>query len=396
MSSQSGSFDAATVSVTGGGAITPESAFNLSSASTTFTTTSAPGNAQLSGNGGTVGAGGTTLTFTSNSAFTDAAWQTAGNLVVFTPDWGTGTTTNNVNFTGGTSTTPISLISLPISAYNNSSSVTVTLPAAYPVGNLSMSGGTPVSYVSVFTAGTTPSITFTGTGFPIFPVGTPVTLTNVSGTSVFGLYNRIINRPILTSTATQLTIGGWLYQNGAFTSATVTPFLGYTVTIQYAGTGYTTGDTFIIRGTMLGVSSPLNDLTLTVTAATVNGLPNAVNSLAVSGYGAAGLVPQSFTLEYPNNKTARDSSDITLMLKERLAYNEYRSGTNIADSVKSDRRGGVVFNNTGAANQRELLQSNGFRMSYLKGRMNCGACAGGYFNANGPLSFNSSGTRTGS
>ena len=388
MSSQSGSFDAATVSLS--------TTLSLTSASTTFTATSSPANAGLHGNGGTVGAGGTTLTFTSSGGFSNAAWQTAGNLVVFTPDYGTGSTTNNVNFSDGTSTTPISLISLPISTYNNSSSVTVTLPAAYPVGNLNISGGSPVSYVSVFTAATTPSITFTGTGFPIFPVGTPVTLTNVSGTTVFGNYNRIINRPILTSTSTQLTISGWLFQTGTFTSATVNPLLGYAATIQYAGTGYTTGDTFIIRGTMLGGSSPLNDLTLTVTAATVNGLPNAVNSLAMSGTVLTGLVSQPFTLDYPNDKTARDSSDITRMLKERLAYNEYRSGTNIADSVKSDRRGGVIFNNPGAANQRELLQSNGFRMSYLKGRMNCGACAGGYFNANGPLSFNSSGTRTGS
>jgi hypothetical protein len=200
---------------------------------------------------------------------------------------------------------------------------------------------------------------------------------------------------VLTSTSTQLTISGWVFQNGTFTSATVNPSLGYTATIEYAGTGYTTGDTFIIRGTMLGGTSPVNDLTITVTAGTVNGLPNAVSSLSVSGVGT-GPVAQSLSLEYPNNKTARDSSDITRMLKERTIYNEYRSGTNIANSVKSDRLGGVVFSNPGAANQRELLQSNQFRMSYLKGRMNCGACAGGYFNVNGPLSFNSSGTRTGS
>jgi hypothetical protein len=387
MSSQSGSFDAATVLIARG--------FNVSSGSTTFTTTSSIIDVQLSGNGGTVNAGGTTLTFTSSGGFSNAAWQTVGNLVVFSPDWGTGSVSNSVNFAGGTSTNPIGLIALPISTYTSTSSVTVTLPTAYPVGNLSMSGGVPASYLSVFTAGTTPSITFTGTGFPVFPVGTLVTLTNVTGGSVFGNYNRIINRPVLTSTSTQLTISGWVIQNGTFTSATVNSVSGYSPTIQYAGTGYTTGDTFIIRGTMLGGTSPLNDLTITVTAGTVNGLPNAVSSLSVSGT-ATGTVAESFTLEYPHNKTARDSSDITRMLKERTIYNEYRSGTNIADSVKSDRRGGVVFSNPGAANQRELLQSNQFRMSYLKGRMNCGACAGGYFNANGPLSFNSSGTRTGS
>jgi hypothetical protein len=395
MSSQSGSFDAATVSVELGVGTPQSPVVNLSSGSTTFATTTPTALVDLNGNGGTVGAGGTTLTFTSNSGFTNAAWQTVGNLVVFTPDWGAGTASNGVNFNGGTSTNPIALIGLPISSFNNSSSVTVTLPSAYPVGNLSMSGGSPLSRVNVFPAGTTPSITFTGTGFPVFPVGTLVTLTNVIGTNTFGNYNRIINRPVLTSTSTQLTISGWLFQNGTFTSATVNSPVSYATTIQYAGTGYTTGDTFIIRGTMLGGTSPLNDLTLTVTAGTVNGLPNAVSSLSVSGT-AIPSVAQSFALEYPNNRVARDSSDITRMLKERTIYNEYRAGTNIADSVKSDRRGGIVFSNPGAANQRELLQSNQFRMSYLKGRMNCGACAGGYFNANGPLSFNSSGTRTGS
>jgi hypothetical protein len=188
-------------------------------------------------------------------------------------------------------------------------------------------------------------------------------------------------------------------QSGSFDAAQIiitNTGATYTATVSYAGTGYTTGDTFIIRGTLLDGASPLNDLTLTViTVATVNGLPNAVSAVSVSG-DATGTVLRSLALEYSDRKTSRDSSDITRILKERIIYNEYRNGTNIANSVKSDRRGGIVFSNPGAANQRELLQSNQFRMSYLKGRMNCGACAGGYFNANGPLSFNSSGTRTGS
>jgi hypothetical protein len=188
-------------------------------------------------------------------------------------------------------------------------------------------------------------------------------------------------------------------QSGSFDAAQIiitNTGATYTATVSYAGTGYTTGDTFTINGRLLDGASPLNDLTLTVTnVATVNGLPNAVSTVSVSGT-ATGTVSRSVPLEYSAQKTSRDSSDITRILRERTIYNEYRAGTNIADSVKSDRRGGIVFSNPGAANQRELLQSNSFRLSYLKGRMNCGVCVGGFLNANGPLSFNSSGTRTGS
>lgn len=383
MSSQSGSFDAALVNVA------PN--YTFSTAGGTSFSSSVAVNALTTLSPGTV-SGGTTLTFTSAGLFAASNFA-VNNVVVFTPDWGTGNTTNSITFANGDSTTPIGVISLPISAWNNSSSVAVTLPATYPNGALI--GGVQ-SYLSVFSPGTTPSITFTGTGFPILPVGTLVTITNATGTTVFGNYNRIINRPVLTSTSTQLTISGWVYHNASFSSATVSSPGSYFASTTYAGTGYTTGDTFIIRGTMLNGTSPANDLTLTVTAGTVNGLPNAVSSLTQSGTASGNLISTPVTLEYPNNKTARDASDITQKLKERLAYNEYRSGTNIAGALKADRRGNILLNNAGAANQAELLQSNAFRLSYLKGRMNCGACMGGYFNANGPLSFNSSGQRTGS
>ena len=384
MSSQSGQFDAASVLIS-----TTPTTFNVNSTSpaTTYSTTSSISNVGLSGNGGTV-SGGTTLTFTSNSAFTNAAWQTVGNLVVFTPDFGTGGTTNIVTFSNGASTTPIGLIPLPISAFINSSNVSVTLPTSYANGNLNMVAGAPPSYVSVFNSATTPSTTFTGTGFPVFPVGTLITITNAtSGT--FGNVNRLINRPVLTSTSTQLTISGYVFQNTTFGSATITsPQYGtYSTNVLYAGTGYTTGDTFTFRGTLFGGTSPANDLSVTITAGTVNGLPNAVSSVSLSGTMPTVLPASSVVvLEYPGNRTVRDASEMTTRTKERIAYTEYRTGTTIAGSSKATRLGGTKLNDAGGANQLELRQSNGFRLSYLKGRLNCGACIGGTFNANGPQS----------
>jgi len=158
----------------------------------------------------------------------------------------------------------------------------------------------------------------------------------------------------------------------------------YNASVTYAGTGYTTGDTFIFRGTLFGGTSPANDLTVVVTAGTVSGLPNAVSSVALSGV-ATGTVSSVLVLQN-NDRTARDPSEVTRRLRERLIYNESRSGTNIVGSLKSNRLGFTKLNDYGGANELELRQSNSFRMAYLKGRLNCGACIGGGFNVNGPLS----------
>jgi hypothetical protein len=162
----------------------------------------------------------------------------------------------------------------------------------------------------------------------------------------------------------------------------------YNASVTYAGTGYTTGDRFIFRGTLFGGTSPANDLTVVVTAGTVGGLPNAVSAVALSGV-ATGTVASVVLVLQNNDRTARDPSEVTRRLRERLIYNESRSGTNIVGSLKDTRlsRLGIIkLNDYGGANQLELRQGNEFRMAYLKGRLNCGACIGGGFNANGPLS----------
>jgi hypothetical protein len=168
----------------------------------------------------------------------------------------------------------------------------------------------------------------------------------------------------------------------------------YTATVVYAGTGYAANESFIVRGNMLGGTSPANDLTIVVTTGIAGNLPNAVTSVALSGV-ATGTVATTVSLEMQNNRTARDASDMTRKLKERIIYNEYRAGTTIAGALKANRLGNILTTTTGGANQLELLQGNAFRLSYLKGKLNCGACVGGPFNTNGPLSF-TGGQRVGS
>ena len=191
-------------------------------------------------------------------------------------------------------------------------------------------------------------------------------------------------------------------QSGSFDAALViitNTGATYVATVQYAGTGYTTGDTFIFRGSLFSNgsnvgTSPANDLTLTVTAGTVNGLPNAVSSLTVSGTAPAGTVNIATTLEYPNNRTARDSSDVTRMLKERIIYNEKRTGSAIQTGKTNLMVGGrpqvnpAGVNHVASGNAEVLWtpQGNQYRLSYLKGKMGCGGGSGGVFNLNGPLS----------
>lgn len=181
-------------------------------------------------------------------------------------------------------------------------------------------------------------------------------------------------------------------QSGPFDAASLTitnTTTTYNAFVSYAGTGYTTGDRFIFRGTLFGGTSPANDLTVVVTAgSSAIGLPNAVSAVTLSGV-ATGTVASVVLVLQNNDRTARDPGEVTRRLRERLIYNESRSGTNIVGSLKDtrlSRLGFIKLNDYGGANQLELRQGNEFRMAYLKGRLNCGACIGGGFNVNGPLS----------
>ncbi len=92
-----------------------------------------------------------------------------------------------------------------------------------------------------------------------------------------------------------------------------------------------------------------------------------VNTTSYSGYQA------SATLNYI---PTRDSSDYTRMIRERAIYNEFKSGTPIAP---------------GNTENPWLRYANGFRISYLFGRLKCGSCdpetdEGNAFSGNTPLS----------
>ena len=66
---------------------------------------------------------------------------------------------------------------------------------------------------------------------------------------------------------------------------------------------------------------------------------------------------------------ARDSSDVTRMIRERIIYNESKSGTVISP---------------GNAEHQWLTYGNGFRLSYLNGKLKCTTCTGNAFYGNGP------------
>ena len=64
----------------------------------------------------------------------------------------------------------------------------------------------------------------------------------------------------------------------------------------------------------------------------------------------------------------RDSSDMTRRIREQIIYRE-----NKASSVIQP----------GSSEHKWLMYGNQFRLSYLYGKLKCGSCSGGAFNANG-------------
>ncbi len=86
------------------------------------------------------------------------------------------------------------------------------------------------------------------------------------------------------------------------------------------------------------------------------------NSTTYSGYQASAAL---------NYIPTRDSSDVTRMIRERITYNEFKSGTTITP---------------GNTENPWLSYGNGFRLSYLTGKLKCTECTGNAFYGNGPIS----------
>lgn len=161
-----------------------------------------------------------------------------------------------------------------------------------------------------------------------------------------------------------------------------------TITVQTRGYGHKIGNSFTIQGTFLGGASPANDLTVSVlTVNSYGGIATLSTAIGTSGPSSVGSY--RLTLDFNNTyRLARDSSDITRSLRERLIYNEKRAGTNIIPSTVGVARGN--------AEPLWQQQGNAFRLAYLFGKLKCGAGFGGAFNLNGPNSFNSAGQQSGS
>jgi len=149
------------------------------------------------------------------------------------------------------------------------------------------------------------------------------------------------------------------------------------ITISYAGSGYEPGNSFVVRGDLLGGTSPANDMTINV--ATVNAIGGILTEI-VSGTSSATVTRIVVTMDMAfGQKFLRDASDRTRALRERLIYNDKRAGSNISGYSPGLGRGN--------AEPLWQQQGNNFRMAYLTGKMKCGAAFGGVFNLNGPNSF---------
>jgi hypothetical protein len=109
------------------------------------------------------------------------------------------------------------------------------------------------------------------------------------------------------------------------------------------------------------------------------------NATTYAGYTASGSLDP-----FPS----RDASDRTRMIKQRIIYNEKKSGSSINTGKSSLMVGGrPQVNPAGvnhlAAGNAEILwlpQGNQYRLSYLYGKVQCGSCVGNAFNLNGPQS----------
>ena len=85
-----------------------------------------------------------------------------------------------------------------------------------------------------------------------------------------------------------------------------------------------------------------------------------LNASTYSGYQASAAL---------NYVPTRDSSDVTRMIRERIAYNEHKVGTTIRP---------------GNAEHIWLASGNGYRLSYFFGKLKCASCSGNAIYGNGP------------
>lgn len=163
----------------------------------------------------------------------------------------------------------------------------------------------------------------------------------------------------------------------------------YTTTLTYGGFGYSVGDILTFQGTIFGGTTPANDLTLSFTISSTGVVSTVTASGTSIGSGSIVLTVDNVRA----SKMARDSSDYTKMLKQRIIYLEKRAGSPIIPGgpglvPQRPQKNPAGVNHLPAGNAEILWipQGNQYRLDYLAGKMKCRACVGGAFNLNGPLS----------
>lgn len=106
------------------------------------------------------------------------------------------------------------------------------------------------------------------------------------------------------------------------------------------------------------------------------------NASTYAGYTASGSLDP-----FPT----RDASDRTRMIKEKIIYQEKKSGRIVSGgaSLVTGRPqvtpAGVNHLPAGNAEILWIPQGNQYRLSYLFGKVQCAACSGRAFNLPGPL-----------
>ena len=85
-----------------------------------------------------------------------------------------------------------------------------------------------------------------------------------------------------------------------------------------------------------------------------------LNAATYSGYQASAAL---------NYVPTRDSSDVTRMIRERIVYNENKSGSVVRP---------------GNNENPWIPYGNGIRLSYLYGKLKCTTCYGSAISGNGP------------
>jgi hypothetical protein len=112
----------------------------------------------------------------------------------------------------------------------------------------------------------------------------------------------------------------------------------YTVTINFAGTGYAVGDTITITGDLIGGASPANDLTITVTGTTEDST-NSITTFTSAGTGSAGtyvLLSNPNFIQYSSTGESGTWAEVNLPYAPGSGWSRLAAGDNKFVAISPD------------------------------------------------------------